>query len=203
MNKKGILDLVNKIQLIAEDLHCASAIIAAESIVEENLKSEMEAELREVSARMAKAVKLEKYEAAQGLFERKDKLFAKIAEMKKSPRIRIRYAPLVKSLETREQHTEQVVLDLTQPATCIWDDDTIYIVLPRQLQKVIQRGIIENPNSWTDTMMKAKNVLRYLTLHELGHIVAPEASDAEASDFSHELMKRRDLREKARSLNDI
>jgi hypothetical protein len=201
LSETGIFDLVNKVQLIAEELHCASAIIAAESIVEENLKREMEAELREVSATMAQAVKMEKYEAAQSLLEKKDKLFAKISETKKAPRIRVRYAPLVKSLEAREQYDDPVLLDLTQPATCIWDDDAIYIVLPRQLQKVIQRGISENPDSWTETMMKAKSVLRYLTAHELGHIAAPKASDDEVGDFSRELMKRRDLREKARSPN--
>ena len=103
MERSEIQNLVGKIQLIAEDLHCASAIIAAESIVEESLKCNMEAELREASSKMDKAIEDEDFSLAQSLLSDKENLFTRINDMKDSPRIRIRYAPLVKNVESKSR----------------------------------------------------------------------------------------------------
>jgi len=194
-------DLAKKVQMIAEELHCASAIIAAESIVEEKLKCEMENELRAVSNNMDKAVENEDYNSAQELLTEKKTLFSKINKMKESPRIRIRYAPLVRNIEDKSMFDDDIVLDLSQPATCIFDDDTIYIVLPRRPQQLIRNGLADSSDVWTPDMMNAKSILRYLTTHELGHIVAPIASEFDVREFAKELISKRDARDKARSAN--
>lgn len=198
MGHKKKANIVEKIQVIAEDIHCASAIIAAESILEERLKQEMNKELNAISVKMDNAIAEDDLSLARKLLNDKNKLFDQL----KTPRIRIRYAPLVKDVNKAELNGEDFALDKSQPAACVYDDETIYIVLPLLFQDVIRDGVKENLDVWTPKMKLAKTILRYLTAHELFHIVSPTATDSEVVALAKKLLDQRNLREKARAANN-
>ncbi|MDR2600604.1 MAG: hypothetical protein LBC73_10075 [Oscillospiraceae bacterium] len=202
MNQPQIKKLANKVQTIAEELHCASAILAAEAVIKENFKNNIEKDLSTISIKLDRAIADDNFTLAEQLMNEKNELFIKIKEMKGSPHIRIQYAPLEKNIDAKHKYSDPVVLDLKQPATCIYDGDTIYIVLPRFIQSIIRNGLSIDPAVWSSEMVTAKTLLRYLTAHEIGHIIAPEASENNVQTFSYELIKRRDARDKARTAND-
>jgi hypothetical protein len=165
-------ELAQNVQIVAEEIHCASAIFAVESILENRLKEQRLKELEGLRVSIEDAVLKKDVVKAAGLVRSSREIRDNLSKI--IFKIRVMYEDLP---EDSARHTV--------------NDNYISIVLPQSHQKVIESGLTTGFDKWTDEMKLAKEILRKLTLHELGHVADMNLDENEADDFADKLLSLR------------
>lgn len=182
LNDSNLEKIAKKIQRVAESAHCASAILSAEAMLLNVLKKEQAERIKEHSQNMEKALLAGEIEKARDFAEKSKE--AREAYLVSPPRVRVSY--------------EDISEDAARYTIA---DNVITIVLPCRHQEKILDGL-EEGDIWSPEMKEAKNALRRLTLHEIGHIVtayhlASGIDEDSIDEFAGFLFELRESRNKS------
>lgn len=188
MDQARIEELAKEVHTAAEESHYASAAYAVEQYLRKK--------------------------RAKELFVLRTRLNEELAQVQKERNILTtsvttkRLIDELNSIREAEKLNEgrklQFIYDelLLTSARSIVDNGVFRIVLPDHLQAVIREGLKDGNSTWTEEMKLAKNKLRRLALHELGHIVIDseqeeKSTEPEAEIFTNMLLNLRIERRKS------
>ena len=161
MRRDSVLKVAADVHKLAGETHCASAILATSSYLakyERGVKG-FEEKLADIEKRMHQALDKNDQQAIKSLRDEYKKI--------KSDKERVFFM-------IRLTHAE---LDENDARRIDFSDNHFTIVLPECHLKTIKTGLEEG--NWTEEMLAAKNKLRELTMHELGHpIIACKKNDS-------------------------
>lgn len=178
MDKSRIEELANEIHMVAEESHYASAAYAVEQFLRIKRRDELYAMKIRLNEEIVEALK------------KRDSFFIKSL------------LDELNSISESEQLNEGRIIEfmyddlLMDSARNITKGGLFRIILPEHLQKIIRDGLKNGDSEWTEEMVVAKNKLRRLALHELGHILIDEeqksdSTEVDAEIFTNALLKLR------------
>ncbi len=178
-----------EIQKCAEEIHCASALLANDDMFRRELQKDFDKERAELMA------KLRSYKSTGDAQRRDENINNEINKFwedsdKAKKRIYVTYAPLKKN-HPSDDYPARLAEELQlEPDNN--QDGSYTIVLPEELRNTIADGLKDDmPFKWTKKMLDAKKLLRLLTLHELYHIIDDKATEEDARHFSNYLLQLR------------
>jgi hypothetical protein len=160
--------MVNKadtVHIIAEEFHCASAIMAVEELLTEFAKD------------------------ADGYYTKLEEIKNEYRELRenysecKETELNDKYKNWKESASKYSFHIRIAYSSLDPDYACLINiaDKQVTIALPECHIKTIREGLSTTHDTWTQEMIDAKDSLRRLTVHELAHILTMIEDDVPTS----------------------
>ncbi len=177
MTRSKAIQEAEKIQGIAERKHCASAILAVQDLLKQDIRARHEASVKEMQDKFSHVYNRE--DMAKLKWE-KQKLDEKIQDEIRNVEIHFVYEAFAVRYYGKPVNSARRVEHKTKRK--------MTIVLPLEVQSAIDEPIKESICcDWSCDMKDAKEFLRNKTAHELYHILHEDPLEAEAVAFANHL----------------
>lgn len=176
-------EMAKKVQNVAEEFHCSSAVFAVEKILKDSDNTEVDIIKKDLQMKILNSLNKNDYSGIEHLRTRIQEL--ELEKRKSRETVRISFGKIGTAREVRIKNEE--VAD---------DGRLIYVVLSSEDQDALVSSA--QKNEWNSETKGLKEHLRRLTAHELAHILSDRFQcgfgESEADAFADTLLNIRQER---------